>query len=217
MMGGLKPGKRLQVFNDFEQAMEQPERAGSVSTQRQQEDEAAKALGCPEAQAWLTCLACHCERTEGAKAKAGLTELLHCGTRSRSQVVAVQNRVRQQIAKVYRCASHRMLPSVSSCLIHLAGSSNSAHPHAARSSPRSWTHHMDDPPGADNPQRARQCQYLFERVLHGLLLRALKEEAEGRGGELAAKERHACVEQALEDEQLQLGLVNACVEVRSGG
>ena len=39
-------------------------------------------------------------------------------------------------------------------------------PHTAGSSPPgpcSWTHHAEDPPGTDNPARARECLYLFER------------------------------------------------------
>lgn len=79
---------------------------------------------------------------------------------------------------------------------------------------------MDDPPGTDSPQRARQCQYLYERVLHAVLRTALAEEAaaasEGQGegaAELTAAQRHATVERALEDEDMQLGLITACVEV----
>lgn len=116
MIGGLRPAKRLHVFNDFEQSLERPEHAGSESSRG---DEAAEALGCLQAQAWLTSLARHCESAEGAKAKAGLTELLQCGARSRSQVVAVQNRVRQEIGKIYRSILHT----------HAALSVTLSHPH----------------------------------------------------------------------------------------
>ncbi len=78
----------------------------------------------------------------------------------------------------------------------------------------SWMHHEGDAADADNPQRARQCQYLVERVLHGLLRATLSQaEADCAAPPLAPAERHAVVAQALEDAELQLGLVNACIEV----
>ncbi|KAL4422907.1 hypothetical protein ABPG75_009104 [Micractinium tetrahymenae] len=165
--------------------------------------------GCLAAQQWLTALAQWCEGADGARVKQQLSELLRCGSRHRDKLVGVANRARQQIANIF-----------------------------------SWAHQKEDPPGADTPARARQCQYLFERVLHSMLHTALAEEeaarrkpgADGPGptgggagsggqpgaaggspggsdGGLSTAERSRVVESVLDDEEYQLGLVHACIEV----
>lgn len=62
------------------------------------------ALGSLAAVHWLTALTRFCESSEGAQAKAGLTELLRCGSKSRDKVVACLNQARQGIGMVFRQA-----------------------------------------------------------------------------------------------------------------
>lgn len=61
----------------------------------------AAAAGSSAAQEWLAALARWCEGAEGAQAKAGFTELLRCGARSRDKVTLVANRARQAIGKIF--------------------------------------------------------------------------------------------------------------------
>lgn len=106
-----------------------------------------------------------------------------------------------------------------------------AHANNACSSPTipprcSWSSAADGASDVDSAACARQALYLFERVLHGVLLEALRCEAEGGGGgggaastqqPLTAAQRDRVVEAALGDEEQQLGLVNACIEVLGEG
>jgi hypothetical protein len=99
-MAPSNAARPLAVYDEFGSGQEHGD--GSQGHSKRDSGQESPTSGSPAAQAWLTALASHCESAEGAKAKAELVELLHCGARSRSHVVAVQNRVRQQVAVIYR-------------------------------------------------------------------------------------------------------------------
>ncbi|KAL4451183.1 hypothetical protein ABPG77_009255 [Micractinium sp. CCAP 211/92] len=186
----------LEVWDEF----------GSGQHQETPLEEPGELQGCIAAQQWLASLAQWCKSADGARVKQQLGELLRCGSRHRDKLAVVANRARQQIANIF-----------------------------------SWAHQKEAPPADGTPARARQCQYLFERALHGMLQTALAagEAARGKpgtaivdednggkpgaagsssrlsggGGGLSAAERGSVVEAVLEDEEYQLGLVHACIEV----
>ena len=97
----------LAIWDEFGNV--EADRQRQPASQRSKKAANAVNEGSRAAQQWLTALARHCESAEGARAKAGLMELLRCGSRSRDKTTALLNRARNQIGAVFRqggCAAH---------------------------------------------------------------------------------------------------------------
>lgn len=91
----------LAIWDEFGNAEADQQRSQAAAEQSGAAQRAANE-GSLAAQQWLTALARHCESAEGARAKAGLMELLRCGSRSRDKTTALINRSRNMIAAVFR-------------------------------------------------------------------------------------------------------------------
>lgn len=72
-------------------------------------------------------------------------------------------------------------------------------------------------PDPQAPLKARTCLYLYQRALHEVLLLALRAQVEMAGldavAELPPEARDATVVGVLEEEEMQLGLIHACLEI----